>query len=114
MKITAVATLFTLILGAVAMPENIAERDAGVEASTFNLWHPLVLLRLGLGIDSHFGSSGAGCPNGPSLNACNELCAGVVRRACAACTTGACKTACQHGARMSKCLGCCTSRCVTC
>jgi hypothetical protein len=38
MKVTAIATLFTLVLGAVAMPENIAERD-GVEASTCNVWH---------------------------------------------------------------------------
>jgi hypothetical protein len=42
MKVTAIATLFTLVLGAVALPENLADRDAGVEASTCNLWNPWV------------------------------------------------------------------------
>jgi hypothetical protein len=38
MKTTAIATLFTLVLGAVAMPENFAGRDAaGLEASTYTL-----------------------------------------------------------------------------
>jgi hypothetical protein len=34
MKLTAIATLLTLALGAVALPDNIAERDGSLEAST--------------------------------------------------------------------------------
>ena len=33
MKITSITAFFTLMLGAVAMPEHIAQRDAGLEAS---------------------------------------------------------------------------------
>ncbi|KAL2022190.1 hypothetical protein VTK56DRAFT_6019 [Thermocarpiscus australiensis] len=89
MKVTAIATFFTLVLGAVALPENIAERDNTLAARS-------------------------PCPNGPSLNACNELCEGVVSRYCSSCTSGVCQTACEHGARMSQCLSCCNSNCVTC
>ncbi|KAK4038533.1 hypothetical protein C8A01DRAFT_17404 [Parachaetomium inaequale] len=90
MKVSAIATVFTLVLGAVALPENtIAAREVELEAST-------------------------GLPQRPSSNACGQLCEGVVRRACDACKDSVCKTACFHGARMNKCLDCCRSRCVTC
>ncbi len=38
MKITSIAAFFTLMLGAVALPEHIAERDGGLEASKCTLY----------------------------------------------------------------------------
>ncbi|KAH6649347.1 hypothetical protein F5144DRAFT_3587 [Chaetomium tenue] len=90
MKVSAITTILALAMGAVALPENpAAAQEVHLEAR-------------------------AGCPNGPSMNACGQLCESRTLLKCQECKDSVCKTACQHGAMLNKCLDCCRSRCVTC